>query len=283
MDRHPKQKPKARQIGPSQRDFQSHKNQILAGLATDCPDKSKKGGVDAPIYDLLRFLNGIPDYVSTSSCSGRVAVFSESPDKRKDAGNWLYVSHEAVSKDSEDLLVNAIIQAAPNSSSIYFKFEPFILHISCATLEAGQRLMKVVLQCGFKNSGMLVGKRIMVAVRSTLKLDVPVAMDSKLLVSTEYLRLLVNLSNEKFKKNILDTNKYYKALQQEFVENKNPTTHSGTVPGVKEAHRKGYNGDVYEFTSSEASKAVGEARKINLGLKAQLREIASIAKSLEQI
>ncbi len=47
-------------------------------------DIRQKGGVDAPIYELLSFLNGLPDYVSTSSCSGRVAVFSESPDRRKD-------------------------------------------------------------------------------------------------------------------------------------------------------------------------------------------------------
>ena len=51
------------------------------------------------------------------------------------------------------------------------------------------------------------GKRIMVAVRSTLKLDVPIAADKQLLVSPEYLRFLVRLSNEKFAENVVRTDK----------------------------------------------------------------------------
>eukprot|EP00041_Stephanoeca_diplocostata_P003494 m.35054 g.35054 ORF g.35054 m.35054 type:complete len:85 (+) comp14372_c0_seq7:907-1161(+) len=66
---------------------------------------------------------------------------------------------------------------------MHFKFEPLVLHISCADLTTAQRLMKVVLGCGYKNSGMLVGKRIMVGIRSTLKVDVPIAADGELLVS----------------------------------------------------------------------------------------------------
>lgn len=41
-------------------------------------DRSKKGSFDAPIADMLCHLNGSPDFVSTSSCSGRVALFWES-------------------------------------------------------------------------------------------------------------------------------------------------------------------------------------------------------------
>ena len=47
----------------------------------------------------------------------------------------------------------------------------------------------------------------MVAVRSTLKLDVPIAADKQLLVSPEYLRFLVRLSNEKFAENVVRTDK----------------------------------------------------------------------------
>ncbi|CAD7955627.1 unnamed protein product [Amoebophrya sp. A120] len=38
-------------------------------------DKSPKGSFDAPILDLLSYINSLPNYCTTSSCSGRIAVF----------------------------------------------------------------------------------------------------------------------------------------------------------------------------------------------------------------
>lgn len=78
---------------------------------------------------------------------------------------------------------------------------------------------------------MLVGKRIMVAVRSTLKLDVPIAMDSSLVVSKEYLSMLIKLSNEKMVENRQRTDRLLKALKQEFSKpgkveiSTHPTSH----------------------------------------------------------
>eukprot|EP00040_Diaphanoeca_grandis_P005342 m.32447 g.32447 ORF g.32447 m.32447 type:complete len:384 (-) comp16645_c0_seq1:47-1198(-) len=203
-------------IGPKLKAFSDQKRTILKALASDCKDNSKKGGVDKDIYELLSYINNLPAYVSTSSCSGRVAVFSESPDHKKSEGSWIFVSHNLVSAEDEQTLITDVVKAALTSSSMYYKYEPIILHISCRNLHEGKRLMKVVLSCGFKNSGMLVGKHIMVAVRSTLKLDVPIALDSKLMVSTEYLSMLVKLSNEKMIENIARTEKLYQALKKEF-------------------------------------------------------------------
>ena len=58
---------------------------------------------------------------------------------RSQAGNWLLVSHDAVTAETEDALVASVEAAGPTASSIYFKYEPLILHISCVSLEAGQR------------------------------------------------------------------------------------------------------------------------------------------------
>ena len=41
-------------------------------------DRSKKGGVDAPIAGLIDALNSSPAYFTTSSCSGRIVVFGGS-------------------------------------------------------------------------------------------------------------------------------------------------------------------------------------------------------------
>jgi len=168
-------------VGPTRRNFEAEKSRILSGLQSDCEDNSKKGDVDEPIKALLTFLNGLPQFVSTSSCSGRVAVFCETTDHRKHEGHWAYVSHDAIGDAA--VVVDTIQRASAEWASVSFKFEPLVLHVSCESLAQAQRLVRVVLACGYKNSGMLVGKRVMVAVRSTLKIDVPVAMDGELLVS----------------------------------------------------------------------------------------------------
>ncbi|KAJ1967883.1 hypothetical protein H4R34_006341, partial [Dimargaris verticillata] len=59
---------------PQERDYIARKPGIVADLVAAVNDKSPKGGVDVPVQPLLQLLNSHPDYVTTSSCSGRVAV-----------------------------------------------------------------------------------------------------------------------------------------------------------------------------------------------------------------
>ena len=55
-------------------------------------DLSRKGSVDAPIFDFLNNLNSHQDYVSLSSCSGRIIIFISGENVKKvcpDYFNWL--------------------------------------------------------------------------------------------------------------------------------------------------------------------------------------------------
>ena len=49
--------------------------QKLAGLSQ--VDLSKKGSIDDQIIDLVKYINAKENYFTTSSCSGRIVVFSE--------------------------------------------------------------------------------------------------------------------------------------------------------------------------------------------------------------
>ena len=53
-------------------EFVRQKSQILDGI-----DLSRKGCVDDPIKDLLQLINKDSEFVTTSSCSGRVILFCE--------------------------------------------------------------------------------------------------------------------------------------------------------------------------------------------------------------
>ena len=70
--------------------FTNKKSRILAELSTpsaDYSDKSPKGSIDEPIRDLINLINSYPGWVTTSSCSGRVAVFVEGPKSISDDGD----------------------------------------------------------------------------------------------------------------------------------------------------------------------------------------------------
>src|SRR5688572_30288206 len=59
--------------------FNARKQQILSSLTTSDPsskiDKSPKGSVDEAILPLIELLNKHDDYITTSSCSGRIAIY----------------------------------------------------------------------------------------------------------------------------------------------------------------------------------------------------------------
>lgn len=63
-------------------DFDICKRNLLLKLNQEY-DKSKKGSVDAPITELVNYINKLEDYCTTSSCSGRFAVFCASYDEEK--------------------------------------------------------------------------------------------------------------------------------------------------------------------------------------------------------
>ncbi|KAG0195897.1 hypothetical protein BGX28_000400 [Mortierella sp. GBA30] len=311
--------------------FNSRKKAILIALNSDTPDKSPKGYVDEPLLPLIVLINNHEDYVTTSSCSGRICTYLEGLDeslshnnsedgpaeeqeeaaghvtqlqeergndeeaiskgyeentslaaveaaKRAKGGQWLFVTHdpvvfpsdqstEATSTSTEedqrwiiDLLfgpeAHRVLTMEDSLSSrksttptrtldmarsqlVYFKFEPMILHIEASTPTAAKTFLNHSLFSGYRNSGILPSaKRTMLAIRSTLKLDAPVAYiipststgsssaqeeegtggKIHLMVSLTYLRLLIELSNDKFKMNVAQMARFEKRLTEHLLK-----------------------------------------------------------------
>lgn len=90
----------------------------------------------------MNVINSTNIYKTTSSCSGRIAVFAEK--NAESGGCWLFVSHEPVNLHDQNptsLFENKMDSVVYSKSSamdkmfesmqpVYFKFEPFILHIA---------------------------------------------------------------------------------------------------------------------------------------------------------
>uniref|UniRef100_T1JA02 tRNA wybutosine-synthesizing protein 3 homolog n=1 Tax=Strigamia maritima TaxID=126957 RepID=T1JA02_STRMM len=162
--------------------FDLAKQQRLAGV-----DLSKKGSIDEPIRDLVEYINGCNDFVTSSSCSGRVVVYCQVTEGKiiKSGCKWILVSHEKVDGDA----LFAVLD--PKKGDLVLKFEPFILHVQCRHLQHAQFMHKIAINSGFRNSGITMGKagKITLAVRSSLSLEVPLSFDEKLLVDKEVMSL----------------------------------------------------------------------------------------------
>ncbi|CAO3653358.1 unnamed protein product [Mucor fragilis] len=219
--------------------FHTRKHQIVSSLVEfvdpERRDKSPKGFIDAPILDLMHVINQHPDYYTTSSCSGRVAVYCEGLEKDVDindpdaiekttkGGIWLYVSHDPIPMPKENLEAWIVQLLFGNQSDkvefssdrpddilsrqlIYFKFEPLILHIEASSSETAMQLLGTAYQVGYQNSGITPSRRHMLAIRSTHKIDTPIAYAQgdkiKCLVDPAYLILLLTMSNQKFESNM---------------------------------------------------------------------------------
>ena len=56
-------------------------NSLLMTINNGIRDLSPKGFVDTPVIDILELINSHNDYISTSSCSGRIAIYQAVKDK----------------------------------------------------------------------------------------------------------------------------------------------------------------------------------------------------------
>lgn len=176
------------------------------------PDKSRKGDVDGPIIPLIDYLNSLNDYYTTSSCSGRIYLLTES-DRKPDV-KWLYVSHEKVSvNDILDALSDDNLKIYPEDR-IWLRQENLILHVACRTIDDADDILKIARDIGLRRSGIIADSNIIIVeICSTEKMDVPVAENGKLLVPERYIKLITDIANQRFLKGRTKLEKLYQEVK----------------------------------------------------------------------
>ncbi len=153
-------------------------------------DKSKKGHIDSQIKPLVDMINSLPDFYTTSSCAGRT-VFLERISKKKYDSNWLFISHEPI--NFED--INKSLKITKNK--IWFKAEPPIVHLCARTVDAAQKFLAIAKQAGFKRSGIISinDSRIVIELIGSVRVDTLIAEEGRLLITKDYLSVLVREAN----------------------------------------------------------------------------------------
>ena len=160
-------------------------------------DYSKKGSIDSRIASLVEEINNKEEYYTTSSCSGRIIIYSEGKNKKE--ARWILVSHDEISQQD---VKNAVQKSG--EKLLWFKFEPLIMHVACDSLESAQNLVNCARQAGFKKSGIIEIRKFIVEIRGIDIISSPLNPD----IDDSYLGLLVREANNKMKKNHLRINKF---------------------------------------------------------------------------
>jgi tRNA wybutosine-synthesizing protein 3 len=172
-------------------DFERSKKAVLGRR-----DRSRKGSIDARVAGLVRKINSLGNFYTTSSCAGRIMVYAKRSEKKYDT-DWLYVSHEPAKFSAMSKALESLPQCP-----VWFREEPMILHVCARSIADGQGILDLARECGFKRSGiMATGKRVMVEFTGTEIMDTIIAERGKLVVPLGYVKKLVAEANRKLKRN----------------------------------------------------------------------------------
>lgn len=179
-------------------------------------------------------------FVTTSTCSGRIAIYLEdSKTHRKNAGRLLYTNHHALYDINEMKEAIETRASGPQTLSCYgtvkktpglladtvegivwFSVEPLIIHIEAIDLPSLSLLQSIAQKAGLKFSGILqASKRKLINIRGSQRIHAPVARVSQetgltWLVTAEYLTLLQSLANDKLIINLRQIERLEEELDQ---------------------------------------------------------------------
>jgi tRNA wybutosine-synthesizing protein 3 len=163
--------------------FPNNKKTFLSKL-----DKSKKGDIDQRALPLITTINQRENYYTTSSCSGRVYLWTGSGKKNETL--WINMSHDLIDE-------SFLTPSKPHNSLIWLRFEPFIMHICCKDIESANHLLQEVHKFYKKSSILSIANKIILEIRSSESIEMPLYENNQLLFPKTHHTFLINMINQK--------------------------------------------------------------------------------------
>jgi tRNA wybutosine-synthesizing protein 3 len=147
--------------------------------------------VDKPIIEILKNINSKDNFVTTSSCAGRIVIMEiPTVGDKKNAifhGKW----HNIVTLDKIKNVIKKF-----DKGQLWFLAQPPIFHIASENIYDADNLLKIGIKSGFKHSGFKTVKdRIIVEICSTERIDMPIGFDQKIYTDDVTMLFLIDLAN----------------------------------------------------------------------------------------
>ncbi|WP_297514559.1 hypothetical protein [Thermococcus sp.] len=175
------------------KNFEEQKAKAMGGLRQALAE----GKVDEDIIPLLEKINALENYFTTSSCSGRISVMEMPHFGDKVNSVWLGKWHREVT-------VEEVLKAVGRHSKgqLWFLVRSPILHVGARTLEDAVKLLNLAIGLGFKYSNIksVSHKKLLVEIRSTERMDVPLGADGEVWVSKDYIERIVAIANDQLRR-----------------------------------------------------------------------------------
>ena len=192
--------------------FQKEKKEFLAKK-----DRSRKGSIDGRIRKLVNKINSLDDFFTTSSCSGRIMLFSLPKSNKKNEVQYLFTSHIKIKNNDIKKILKTIIAKIKLKNikdDIWFRMGGAILHVASNNIDSARKLLNAARDIGFRRSGIIsLGKnRVTMELVSTENIEAIVSKKGRLLIDEDYLRVLIKEGNAKLEKAWGKIGRLYKAL-----------------------------------------------------------------------
>lgn len=154
----------------------------------------KYGEVDNLIVPIIKYLNSLDEYYTTSSCAGRISIFHDVGIKKDN--DWLGKWHHEVKFED----IKSSLKKIPKKGIVWFMYEPAIFHIVSRNLDSAIKIVNLARNSGFKKIGIQSCKpeRYLVEICSTERIDAPLIEKGKILVDDSYIEHLVKIADKKF-------------------------------------------------------------------------------------
>lgn len=169
--------------------FQNKKKLALQKL--DAAIKDDK--FDLAVLDFVNLLNSYDQYYTTSSCAGRFVILSKGSFRGKYTSQFVFKTH---SPPIDLQLVREALKR-PFKGYAYVNVEPPTFHVACKTIEDAIDLHQSAIDSNIGYSMFkTIKKSIVVEIRGTGMLYIPIGFNSTILVSDEYIENVIKLSND---------------------------------------------------------------------------------------
>lgn len=151
--------------------------------------------VDLGVLALVHLINSFSNYYTTSSCAGRIVILSKDNFRGKYSATFIFKKHSAVTfGEIKQIFLN---DKPINYTLLYLNVEPPTIHIASRSLTDAIAIHQLALTSRLGYSMFkTVKKTIIVEVRGTGLLQIPIGRNNELLISDSYLKFLLNHANE---------------------------------------------------------------------------------------
>jgi tRNA wybutosine-synthesizing protein 3 len=195
------------------KEFLDAKDKALKSLENATSEQK----VDEGILQILGLINGIEGFYTSSSCAGRIVLLEIPRIGDKRGATFLGIWHRTIEPGELEAAA-----AKASKGLLWLLAQSPILHIGVLTPDLADRMVKTAVLCGFKNSAVKsTGKKIVIEIGSTERLDAPIGKDGCLFCGEEYLSLLVEIANEVIERSQGKLSRFEKKLRISTFSQKN--------------------------------------------------------------